>query len=146
MTKMVDISDKRVVKRTAVAEGRLRLKKETIDIIREGKVRKGDPLSISQIAGIQAAKETWKIIPLCHQIPLSSVNIDLEIDDDCVVARTTVIANYMTGVEMEALVGTSIALMNVLDMVKYLEKDESGQYPVAEIFDLRVVRKSKEES
>jgi len=145
MTKMVDVSDKSVQKRRAVAEGKLRLKPDTVDKIRAGDVKKGDVLTVSQIAGIQAAKGTSDIIPLCHQIPLSSVDIELKLGRDSVTARTTVITKNVTGVEMEALVGTTVALLNVWDMVKYLEKDKNGQYPVATILGVKVLEKSKED-
>lgn len=144
MTKMVDVSDKLVQKRKAVAEGRLKLRQETVKKIRAGEVKKGDVLTVSQIAGIQAAKGTADIIPLCHQIPLSSVDVQFEFGKDSITARTTVITNNVTGVEMEALVGTTVALLNVWDMVKYLEKDKNGQYPVSAILDVRVIEKSKE--
>lgn len=144
MTRMIDISDKSSVARTAVAEGRITLKASTIAVIREGGVKKGDVLAISQLAGIQAAKETSRLIPLCHQIPLSSVNVEFEMHDNSITARTKVRADYKTGVEMEALCATAAALLNLWDMVKYLEKDEAGQYPTAKIDDLRVVMKTKE--
>jgi len=145
MTKMVDVSGKSVQRRRAVAEGSLKLRPDTIKKIRAGEIRKGDVLTVSQIAGIQAAKGTADIIPLCHQIPLSSVDVEFELKKDHVTARTTVITNNVTGVEMEALVGTAVALLNVWDMVKYLEKDKDGQYPVATILDVRVLEKSKED-
>jgi len=145
MTRMVDVSGKSVQRRRAVAEGRLKLKAGTVSKIRIGDVKKGDVLTVSQIAGIQAAKATADIIPLCHQIPLSSVDIQFKLGKDRVTARTTVITSNVTGVEMEALVGTTVALLNVWDMVKYLEKDEDGQYPVAAILDVKVLEKSKED-
>lgn len=123
----------------------MRLKSSTVKAIREGKTKKGDVITVSQVAGIQAAKNTPNIIPLCHQIPLSSVDIQFNFERDSIIARTTVITNNVTGVEMEALVGTSVALLNVWDMVKYLEKDKNGQYPVAKIYDIRVLEKRKEE-
>lgn len=145
MAKMVDIGGKKDVKRTAMAEGRIRLKKKSIRAIKGGKVRKGDVITASQMAAIQAAKGTSGILPFCHQVPLTSIDVTIKVEDDCVVARTKIAANYKTGVEMEALVGTAAALLNVWDMVKYLEKDREGQYPTAEIFDIRVLRKTKEE-
>jgi cyclic pyranopterin phosphate synthase len=145
MTKMVDVSGKLMQRRKAVAEGRLRLKASTVKEIRAGKIKKGDVLTVSQVAGIQAAKGTSEIIPLCHQIPLSSVDVQFKLVKDTVVARTTVITNNVTGVEMEALVGTTVALLSVWDMVKYLEKDEEGQYPVATMFDVKVIEKCKED-
>jgi cyclic pyranopterin monophosphate synthase len=145
MTKMVDVSGKLTQKRRAIAEGRLKLKASTVKAIRARSVKKGDVLTVSQIAGIQAAKGTSDIIPLCHQIPLSSVEVQFKLVRDTVVARTTVITTNVTGVEMEALVGTTVALLSVWDMVKYLEKDEKGQYPVTTLFDVKVVEKSKED-
>lgn len=143
MTKMVDVSGKPILKRRAVAEGQLKLRADTVKKILEGKVKKGDVITVSQVAGIQAAKGTADIIPLCHQIPLSSVDIQFEFGKDRITARTTVVTNNVTGVEMEALVGTSVALLNIWDMVKYLEKDKNGQYPVATILDIKVIEKSK---
>jgi cyclic pyranopterin phosphate synthase len=141
---MVDISNKPVVKRVAEAVGELVLRSSTIDAIKSKSTKKGDVLAISEIAGIQAAKRTWDLIPLCHQIPLTSVNISFEIGTDRVQARCNVNASYSTGVEMEALVGVSVALLSVWDMVKYLEKDENGQYPIASIEEIRVTKKTKE--
>jgi len=145
MTKMVDVSGKLMQRRKAIAEGRLKLKASTVKEIRSGSVKKGDVLTVSQIAGIQAAKGTSDIIPLCHQIPLSSVEVQFKLIKDTVIARTTVITNNVTGVEMEALVGTTVALLSVWDMVKYLEKDKEGQYPVATMFGVKVMEKSKED-
>jgi len=145
MTKMVDVSGKLMQRRKAIAEGRLKLKASTVKEIRSGSVKKGDVLTVSQIAGIQAAKGTSDIIPLCHQIPLSSVEVQFKLIKDTVIARTTVITNNVTGVEMEALVGTTVALLSVWDMVKYLEKDKEGQYPVATMFGVKVIEKSKED-
>ena len=145
MTKMVDVSGKLMQRRKAIAEGRLKLKASTVKEIRNGSVKKGDVLTVSQIAGIQAAKGTSDIIPLCHQIPLSSVEVQFKLIKDTVIARTTVITNNVTGVEMEALVGTTVALLSVWDMVKYLEKDKEGQYPVATMFGVKVIEKSKED-
>ncbi|MEM2838507.1 MAG: cyclic pyranopterin monophosphate synthase MoaC [Thermoplasmata archaeon] len=146
MVRMVDVSNKQDVKRTAVATGKILLSKKSINAIRKGTVRKGDVIGASQLAGIQAAKDTSKMLPFCHQIPLTSIKVDLKISDEGVSVRSTVTANYKTGVEMEALVATMAALLNVWDMVKYLEKDEIGQYPHTRISDVRVVMKKKGES
>jgi cyclic pyranopterin phosphate synthase len=100
-------------------------------------------LSLSKLAGIQAAKATAVILPLCHQVPLTSVEVDLDLENDGLVCRCTVSAYYRTGVEMEALVGATVALLNVWDMVKYLEKNKYGQYPATRISDVKVVRKVK---
>ena len=144
MTKMINIEGKEIVTRTAVAEGKIILSGKTIRAVKGKKVKKGDVLTVSQIAGIQAAKDTANILPLCHQIPLLSVVVNLKVQKDGIVARTTVIAEYRTGVEMEALVGTTAALLSVWDMVKYLEKDKDGQYPMTSISEIRVLSKKKE--
>lgn len=144
MTKMINISGKDIVTRTAIAEGKILLCKRTIDAVKKKTVKKGDVLTVSQIAGIQAAKDTANILPLCHQIPLFSVDITFKVQKESIVARTTIIADYRTGVEMEALVGTAAALLSIWDMVKYLEKDKDGQYPTTRISEIRVLSKKKE--
>ena len=144
--KMIDIGNKSVVKRIAVARGELKLKPATITAIKDGTVKKGDVVTAAQLAGIQAVKNTPSVIPLCHPIPISHSRIDLEIIENHskVVATCEVKADYKTGVEMEALTGVSIALLTVWDMTKYLEKDDYGQYPDVVITDVRVVEKRKE--
>jgi cyclic pyranopterin phosphate synthase len=144
MTKMINISEKETVTRTAVAEGEILLSEKTIGAVKKKTVKKGDVLTVSQIAGIQAAKDTANILPLCHQIPLFSVDVNFKVQKDGIVARTTVVADYRTGVEMEALVGTAAALLSVWDMVKYLEKDKDGQYPSTSISEIKVLSKKKE--
>ena len=143
--KMIDISAKTVVERTAVAKGELKLKPATITAIKDGTVKKGDVVTAAQLAGIQAVKNTPSVIPLCHPIPISHSRIDLEIIENHskVVATCEVKADYKTGVEMEALTGVSIALLTVWDMTKYLEKDEDGQYPDTKIMNIEVVKKIK---
>lgn len=141
---MVDVSDKRVVRRTAEAVGRIFVSRETIRTIREGKIEKGDPFPVAEVAGILAAKKVSELIPLCHSIPLGKVDVSFQITEDYVEARCIAVAEYRTGVEMEALTGVSVALLNLWDMVKYLEKDEKGQYPTTKMTDIRVVEKRKE--
>ena len=143
-SRMVDISDKEVVHREAEAEGRIHLKSETIEAIREGRIEKGDPLSTAEIACMLAVKKTPELIPMCHTIPLTSVNAEFEMGDKSILARCRVTADYKTGVEMEALTGVAVALLTVWDMVKYLEKDAKGQYPSTSITDVRVTEKRKE--
>ncbi|MHA1740532.1 MAG: cyclic pyranopterin monophosphate synthase MoaC [Candidatus Thorarchaeota archaeon] len=143
--RMVDISEKTVSFRTAVAEGEIVLQPSTVEAIRTQSTKKGDVLTVSEIAGIQAAKKTDEIIPLCHQIPLTSVNISFAFTEDRIHGTCTVKTTYSTGVEMEALVGVTTALLSIWDMVKYLEKDEGGQYPVARLENIRVVLKEKRE-
>ncbi len=144
MAKMVDVGPKESVYREAVAGGTLWLKKSTVSAIRSKRVQKGDVITSSKLAGIQAAKATSTIIPLCHQIPLTSIEVGISLERDRLEMTCTVSATYKTGVEMEALVGVSAALLNAWDMVKYLEKDSNGQYPTTRISDIRVLRKTKE--
>lgn len=144
MSRMIDVSNKAVVRRTATAEGFLELKESTLKAIESGTVTKGDVLSASKLAGIQGAKATSSILPLCHQIPLTAIEVEMIPRKNQLVCRCTVSADYKTGVEMEALVGVSVALLNAWDMVKYLEKDEHGQYPQTKISGVRVVTKKKE--
>lgn len=142
--KMVDVSQKPVVKRTAQAEGKIHLKRETIHKIRHQKIKKGDVFSAAELAGILAVKKTPELIPLCHLIPISKVDIDFTMHQDQITVRCTVIGEYKTGVEMEALVGVNTALMTIWDMVKYLEKNEEGQYPDTQITDIKILKKKKE--
>jgi cyclic pyranopterin phosphate synthase len=140
---MVDISGKDVMLRKAEAVGRIILKKETIAAIKSGNIKKGDPLAVAEIACILAVKQTPDLIPMCHNIPIGSVDADFTIGDGFVEARCQVNATYKTGVEMEALTGVSVALLTIWDMVKYMEKDEDGQYPFTKIIDIRVTEKVK---
>jgi cyclic pyranopterin phosphate synthase len=143
MAYMVDISKKESVYREAVAEGFIRLRKETVELIKRGAVEKGDVITVSKVAGVLAAKKVSELLPLCHTIPLTYVDIDLSLLDDGVKVTTVVRTNAQTGVEMEALTATSIALLNIWDMVKKYEKDEEGQYPETIITNIRVVHKYK---
>lgn len=140
---MVDVGAKDEAPRRATATGALVLKRSTVEAIRGGKVEKGDVLTVARVAGIQAVKETPRLLPLCHPIPLTGVKVDLDAEGDRLEARCTVTATYRTGVEMEALVGVTAALLCAWDMVKPMEKDERGQYPVARMTDVRVVEKKK---
>jgi cyclic pyranopterin phosphate synthase len=143
MARMVDISEKEIVRRTAVAKGSLKLKFSTLRAISRNEIGKGDVISASKLAAIQAAKATSSILPLCHQIPLTSVEVDVSVSDSSLDAQCSVTADYKTGVEMEALVGVTVALLNAWDMVKYVEKDAKGQYPQTRITEVRVVSKKK---
>jgi cyclic pyranopterin phosphate synthase len=140
---MIDITGKSVVLREALASGRITLSPETVRKIRNNQIKKGDPLLVAEVAAMKAAKETYLLIPHCHQIPLNTVELNFSIGEDFVEAACLVKAEAMTGVEMEALVGASIALTTIWDMVKYIEKDEDGQYPSTRISDIRVVKKVK---
>lgn len=141
---MVDVTAKPEVYREATARGTLKLKSETIELIKEGKVEKGDPFYAAKIAGVLAAKNTSSLIPLCHPLPLTDVKVDIEmVDDSSVQVEATVKTMAQTGVEMEALVAASMALLTIWDMTKQYEKDEQGQYPHTLIQNIRVVRKVK---
>ncbi len=142
---MIDVSDKKVVLRTAVAEGRLTLKKDTIKAILEGQIKKGDPFKTAEAAALHAVKTTFIQIPHCHPIPITSANVKFSIDDMAVICTCEVKAEYKTGVEMEALTGIALGLLTVWDMVKYLEKDAAGQYPSTTIHGIKVIKKIKEE-
>ncbi len=141
---MVDITAKPAVHREATAKGQLKLRKETVALIKQGKIEKGDPFQVAKVAGVLAAKQTSSIVPLCHPIPLTSVKINLRIVDDAVEVESTVKTKAQTGVEMEALTATAVALLTVWDMTKQYEKDADGQYPYTAIRDIRVTSKLKE--
>lgn len=122
--KMVDVSEKPDSTRTAIARGEIHMKKETLELIRAGQIKKGDVLTVAQIAGITASKRTSDLIPLCHPLPLSKVDVDLELDDSLpgVVITATAKVTGKTGVEMEALTAVSVAALTVYDMAKAAEK------------------------
>ena len=122
--KMVDVSHKPDTARIAVARGEVRMKKDTLELIRAGQIKKGDALTVAQIAGIAASKRTSDLIPLCHPLPLSKIDVDLALDDSLpgVVITATAKATGKTGVEMEALTAVSIAALTVYDMAKAAEK------------------------
>lgn len=141
---MVDITSKPEVHREATAKGCIKLKPETIKRIKEGKIEKGDLFTVAKIAGILAAKNTSTLIPLCHPLPLTSINVDLKtLGNSAVEVEATVKTKAQTGVEMEALAAVSAALLTVWDMTKQYEKDAEGQYPSTVVESIRVVRKLK---
>lgn len=142
--KQVDVSDKPMVRREAVARGFIKLKPETVKRIRENKVEKGDPLQVARLGGINAVKFTPMLLPLCHQLKIDNVLIETRLMDDGVEVVARVKACERTGVEMEALTAVSIALLNIWDVVKAYEKDERGQYPETEITGIKVLEKLKE--
>jgi len=143
---MVDISKKPEVFREATAKGTIKLKAQTMQLIKEGKIEKGDVFSLAKVAGVLAAKKTSELVPLCHPLSLSTIDVSVEIaDESMVTVEATVKAFAKTGVEMEALVAVSVALLTVWDMTKQYEKDRKGQYPTTVIEDVRVLRKVKEE-
>jgi cyclic pyranopterin phosphate synthase len=141
---MVDVSDKPEIPREATASGIIKLKPETIELIKDGKIAKGDPLYTSKIAAILAAKTTSSLIPLCHPLPVSKVEVETEIlDETSVQVTATVKARARTGVEMEALAAATTGLLTIWDMVKQYEKDPEGQYPTTAIQNVRVLKKAK---
>jgi cyclic pyranopterin phosphate synthase len=142
--RMIDVSKKDIVHREAEAEGRIYLKMDTIRAIKEGRVKKGDPLAAAEISCILAVKKTPELIPLCHPIPLTSIDVNFDLEESSLRVWCRVTADYKTGVEMEALAGVTVGLLTVWDMVKYLEKDERGQYPSTSISEVRVIEKRKE--
>jgi cyclic pyranopterin phosphate synthase len=142
---MVDITSKPEVYREATATGTIKLKPETIRLIKRGRVEKGDPIYTAKVAGTLAAKETSTIIPFCHPLPLTNVKVEIKIlDENRIQVFSTVKTKAQTGVEMEALVATAISLLTIWDMVKQYEKDMEGQYPLTAIENIHVVKKVKE--
>jgi len=135
---MVDVGSKPVSRRTAVAEGKILLKTETLELIRLNQIRKGDVLSVARIAAIQAAKKTQDLIPLCHQIPLSGVEVDFVLDEEGVSITAKAKTVAQTGVEMEALTAVAVAGLTIYDMCKAVDKSMV-------IEGVRLVSKTKEE-
>jgi len=133
---MVDVSDKAVTSRIAVAAGYVKMAAQTYDIVAEGRAKKGDVLSVARLAGIMGAKKTPELIPLCHPLPITKVAVELTLDPDLPGVRieATVKTTGQTGVEMEALTGVSTAALTVYDMVKAVDK-------AMEIGGIRVILK-----
>ena len=140
---MVDISEKKEIARTATASGRIKLKTETIKLIKNRQVEKGDVLEIARVSGMLAVKKTPETIPHCHQIPITSIKIDFEISEDHIKAVVKVKTIAKTGVEIDALCGVSAALLTIWDVVKKYEKDENGQYPKTGIYGIKILEKIK---
>ena len=133
--RMVDVSEKAPTLRTAAAVGRVKMLPSTVEAIRTGGAPKGDVLAVAQMAGIMAAKRTWELIPMCHPLQLTGVDVRFELTEDTVEIRAEVRCKGETGVEMEALTAVSAAALTVYDMCKALQKD-------MEITDIRLLRKS----
>ncbi|WP_393971515.1 cyclic pyranopterin monophosphate synthase MoaC [Oxyplasma meridianum] len=140
---MIDIGEKEIVRRTATASGFIKLKRETLDAIKKGEVKKGDVLSTARSAGIMAAKHTPDTIPFCHIIALEHADSKFTIEEEGVKCTCVVSARYKTGVEMEALNCVSASLLTIWDMVKYMEKDSKGQYPHTQLSSIMVEMKEK---
>jgi cyclic pyranopterin phosphate synthase len=123
--RMVDVSLKAATQRVAIAEGKVIMRRSTLDIVRKGDAKKGDVLGAARIAGIMAAKKTHELIPLCHPLPVSNVEVNLTPDKKLpgVIVRATVKVTGNTGVEMEALTAVTVACLTIYDMVKAVERD-----------------------
>lgn len=134
--RMVDVGEKADTERLAIAAGEVQLKAETVELIRQGLMKKGDVLTVARLAGIMGAKKTSELIPLCHPIALTQVAVDLELDDALPGVKITAQARTVgkTGVEMEALTAVSVAALTVYDMIKAVEK-------TARIQNIRLVEK-----
>jgi cyclic pyranopterin phosphate synthase len=135
---MVDVSAKPLSARTAIAKGKIKLQPKTLELISKDGIAKGNVFATARIAGIQAAKRTALLIPLCHTLPLGQVKIDLVMSQDGAEATCTARTVAQTGVEMEALTGVTVALLAVYDMCKAVDKG-------MQISDVRLVQKSKHE-
>jgi len=141
--RQADISDKPVVFRQATATGRILLKPETLELIKDGGLEKGDPLAISKTMAMLAVKKTPEMLALCHPLRIEHVEVVETVLEDSIVVTVTVSAHEKTGVEMEALTAVSVALLNIWDVVKAYEKDKGGQHPSTKIEGIRVVEKVK---
>jgi len=135
---MVDVGGKSPQQRRAVAEGTIFLASETVDMVRKNQLKKGDVLTVAQIAGIQAAKQTAMLIPLCHPLTVDKIDVKMDIAADGVIARSEVRCVGKTGVEMEALTAVSVALLTVYDMCKAVDKN-------MHIGELRLIEKVKQD-
>jgi cyclic pyranopterin phosphate synthase len=134
---MVDVSAKPLSARTAIATGKIRLQRETLDLISNEQVAKGNVFATARIAGIQAAKGTAHLIPFCHTLPLSEVKVDIVMSNDHAEVKCTARTVAQTGVEMEALTGVAVALLTIYDMCKAVDKEMS-------IFDIHLIEKTKQ--
>jgi cyclic pyranopterin phosphate synthase len=133
---MADVSAKPLSARTAVATGKIRLRRQTVDLISRDQIAKGNVFATARIAGIQAAKQTAHLIPLCHTLTLSEVKIDIVTSTNHVEVKCTAQTVAQTGVEMEALTGVAVALLTIYDMCKAVDKE-------MRILDLRLIKKTK---
>ncbi|PSP78224.1 cyclic pyranopterin monophosphate synthase MoaC [Halobacteriales archaeon QS_4_69_225] len=140
---MVDVGGKPDTARRAVAAGEIRLRPSTIEAIRGDDVGKGDVLAVARVGAIQAVKHTWETVPMCHQIPITDVDVAFEFDEERVELGVAVETTGKTGCEMEALEGVTTGLNVVWDMVKAAEKDDDGGYPATRIGGVEVREKTK---
>lgn len=134
---MVDVSDKDITKRTAVAEGTIKLSREAMDAVLGRKIKKGDVFTVAQVAGIMGSKRTSELIPMCHPLTLTNSAVTFEVDEETCTIKATCTASIeaKTGVEMEALTGVSVALLTIYDMCKAIDKQML-------ISDIHLVQKS----
>ena len=136
--RMVDVSGKKKVRRTAKASGSIVMKPDTVKLIREGLVEKGDVLAAARIAGISAAKKAWDLIPLCHNIEIDHIGVDFRIQDEGIDIESTAVCTDKTGIEMEALTAVSVAALTIYDMCKAVDK-------TMKIGNIVLVEKTKDE-
>ncbi|MDZ7741589.1 MAG: cyclic pyranopterin monophosphate synthase MoaC [Bacteroidota bacterium] len=136
--RMVDVGHKPDQLRIARAIGQIKLKTETIQLIRDNEVKKGDVLAIAEIAGIQGGKKTSELIPLCHPLPITKMHVMASLADDCVIVESEARCTGKTGIEMEALTAVNIALLTIYDMCKAVDDG-------MEIYGVRLVEKTKED-
>lgn len=134
---MVDVSNKPIVKRTAIAKGTIFMAPDSIEKIKQSQIKKGDPLACARIAGIMAAKKTGDLIPLCHPLPLDQVTVDFSISEECISIKSKAITTAKTGIEMEALTAVSMAALTIYDMCKAIDKEMV-------IGDISLISKTKE--
>jgi cyclic pyranopterin phosphate synthase len=136
---MVDVSEKKIVRRTARARGRIALEGATVALIKSNGIAKGDVLAVARIAGIMAAKKTSDLIPLCHPLFIEKVEVSLELESDGVAIEATAVCTQKTGIEMEALTAVSVAALTIWDMCKAVDRS-------MRIEGIRLVEKTKDES
>lgn len=140
---MVEVGKKPDQKRRAIASGKIFLDENTIKMIQDEEIKKGNVLTTAQIAAIQAVKNTSSIIPLCHPLNLTGIEVDFDVNSDYITCSCAVNTLGKTGVEMEAITGVSVGLLTIWDMVKAVEKDDDGQYPDTRISEIKVLKKEK---
>ncbi|MFO7980683.1 MAG: cyclic pyranopterin monophosphate synthase MoaC [Candidatus Aminicenantes bacterium] len=135
---MVDIGSKKMTHREAAAQGRIYLRPETVQLIKEQNIKKGEVLAVARIAGISAAKKTSELIPLCHNIPFNKIDIDFNIKKDVIDIQASASCDWKTGIEMEALTAVSVAALTIYDMCKGVDKE-------MRITDIKLKEKTKSE-
>lgn len=145
MAQMVDVTNKPIIYREAIASGEIKLKEETIKRILNKEIEKGDVEAVASVASIMAAKDASKIIPLAHPLPITAVSVNFSYDKNTVKITVKVKTKAETGVEMDALAGVTAGLLAIWDMVKQYEKDSQGMYPNTMITNVKVESKIKKD-